>query len=55
MGARGEMVTKVNTCLYIDKGVLENAKRLGLNISKVSENALVEAIGLLFYFLYSLF
>jgi hypothetical protein len=39
------MVTKVNACIYLDKEVLENAKRVGLNISKVSENALIEAIG----------
>jgi integrase/recombinase XerD len=38
------MVTKVNTCIYLDKEVLENAKRFGLNISRVSENALIEAI-----------
>ena len=38
------MGKKVSTCLYIDKGVLETAKKLGLNLSKVSENALVEAI-----------
>jgi hypothetical protein len=44
MGACGKMGNKVSTCLYIDKGVLENAKRFGLNISKVSENALIEAI-----------
>ena len=39
------MGSKVSTCLYIDKGVLEAARRVGLNISKVSENALVEAVG----------
>jgi post-segregation antitoxin (ccd killing protein) len=38
------MVTKVNACLYIDRKVLEAAKQMGLNVSKVSENALVEAI-----------
>ena len=36
---------KVSACLYIGRGVLETAKRLGLNVSRVSENALVEAIG----------
>ena len=36
---------KVSTCLYIGRDVLETAKRLGLNVSRVSENALVEAIG----------
>ena len=34
-----------STCLYIGRDVLETAKRLGLNVSRVSENALVEAIG----------
>ena len=38
------MNRKVSTCLYIDGGVLETAKETGLNISKVSENALKEAI-----------
>jgi post-segregation antitoxin (ccd killing protein) len=38
------MGNKVSTCLYIDRKILENAKRLGLNVSRVSENALVEAI-----------
>jgi len=47
MGANGKMGNKVSTCLYINKKVLENAKQAGLNVSKVSENALVEAIGLL--------
>jgi hypothetical protein len=39
------MDCKVSTCLYIDSGVLETARRVGLNVSRVSENALVEAIG----------
>ena len=39
------MVTKVNTCIYLDREVLETAKEIGLNVSKVSENALIEAIG----------
>ncbi|UCE15788.1 MAG: type II toxin-antitoxin system CcdA family antitoxin [Candidatus Bathyarchaeota archaeon] len=39
------MATKVNTCIYLDRKVLETAKRVGLNVSRVSENALVEAIG----------
>ncbi|TET26564.1 MAG: hypothetical protein E3J73_04365 [Candidatus Bathyarchaeum sp.] len=39
------MMKKVNTCLYIDKQVLETARKVGLNLSRVSENALVEAIG----------
>ncbi len=36
---------RVSTCLYIDKEVLRTAKDLGLNVSRVSENALAEAIG----------
>jgi hypothetical protein len=36
---------KISTCLYISKEVLGTAKRLGLNLSRVSENALTEAIG----------
>jgi post-segregation antitoxin (ccd killing protein) len=36
---------KVSACLYIGRDVLETAKRLGLNVSRVSENALIEAIG----------
>jgi post-segregation antitoxin (ccd killing protein) len=39
------MGNKVSTCLYIDRKILETAKRVGLNVSRVSENALVEAIG----------
>jgi hypothetical protein len=35
---------KVSACLYIGKDVLKTAKDLGLNVSRVSENALVEAI-----------
>jgi hypothetical protein len=35
---------KVSTCLYIDRGILETARQMGLNISKVSENALIQAI-----------
>ena len=44
MGARGIMGSKVSTCLYINKKVLETAKKVGLNVSKISENALIEAI-----------
>jgi post-segregation antitoxin (ccd killing protein) len=36
---------KVSACLYIGRDVLKTAKRLGLNVSRVSENALIEAIG----------
>ena len=45
MGANGKMRNRKSTCLYIDRKILENAKRVGLNVSRVSENALVEAIG----------
>ncbi len=38
------MVKKKSTCLYLDGEVVETAKGMGLNISKVSENALQEAI-----------
>jgi len=41
------MATKVNACIYFDRKVLENKKRVGLNISSISENALKEAIELL--------
>jgi len=33
-----------SVCLYIGEDILEIAKRIGLNASKVSENALEEAI-----------
>ena len=39
------MRSRKSTCLYIDRKILENAKRVGLNVSRVSENALIEAIG----------
>ncbi len=35
---------KISACLYIGREVLETAKKMGLNLSRVSENALVEAI-----------
>jgi post-segregation antitoxin (ccd killing protein) len=44
MVACEKMGSKVSTCLYIDRRVLETAKRVGLNISKVAENALIGAI-----------
>jgi len=44
VGASDYTAKKVNACLYIDKQVLETAKQAGLNISKVSENALIGAI-----------
>ena|GEM_PF-5520246 len=39
------MGNKVSACFYINKEILETAKQVGLNLSRVSENALVEAIG----------
>jgi len=36
--------SKVSACLYIGREVLKTANDLGLNLSRVSENALVEAI-----------
>ena len=44
MGASEKMRNRKSTCLYLDSGVVETARRLGLNISRVSENALVAAI-----------
>jgi hypothetical protein len=35
---------KTSTCLYIDRKVLQIAKQVGLNVSKVAENGLIEAI-----------
>ena len=43
-GDMWKMGNRVSTCLYIDRGVIEAAKRMGLNVSKVSENALKSAI-----------
>ena len=36
---------KVSACLYINRELLETAKKMGLNLSRVSENALAEAVG----------
>ena len=44
MEVHGAVGSKVSTCLYIDKGVLETARHVGLNVSKVAENSLIEAI-----------
>jgi hypothetical protein len=41
----GVMRNKTSTCLYIDRKVLETARQAGLNVSKVAENGLIEAIG----------
>ena len=38
------MGKKKSTCLYLDTEVVETAKQIGLNVSKVSENALIGAI-----------
>jgi post-segregation antitoxin (ccd killing protein) len=40
----GQMSNKVATCLYMNKEVVETARKIGLNLSKVSENALIESI-----------
>ena len=45
MGAYGKMGNRRSVCLYIDRGVLETAREMGLNLSRVSENALREAVG----------
>ena len=39
------MSRKISTCLYIEQEVLETAHNVGLNVSRVAENALIEAIG----------
>ena len=39
------MGNRISACLYIDREILETAKKVGLNVSRVSENALAEAIG----------
>ena len=44
MGARGKMGNRKSTCLYLDKEIVETARKVGLNVSRVSENALKEAI-----------
>jgi hypothetical protein len=38
------MTEKVRTTLYIDKEVIMKAKKLGLNLSVVCENSLIQAI-----------
>ena len=43
-GDMWDMGSRKSTCLYISKEVLETAKQIGLNVSKVSENALIKAI-----------
>ena len=44
MGASEKMGMRKSTCLYLDAEVVETARRIGLNVSRVSENALMEAI-----------
>ena len=34
-----------STCLYLNQEVVETARKVGLNLSRVSENVLFEAIG----------
>jgi hypothetical protein len=41
------MRSRKSTCLYLDVKVVETARQVGLNISRVSENALKEAVDLL--------
>ena len=38
------MSKKKKLTLYVDATIIDEAKELGLNISKISENALKEAI-----------
>ena len=38
------MTDKVRTTLFIDKDVIVKAKKLGLNLSVVCENSLIQAI-----------
>ncbi|MES0326403.1 MAG: type II toxin-antitoxin system CcdA family antitoxin [Candidatus Bathyarchaeia archaeon] len=38
------MTAKVRTTLFIDKDVVVKAKKLGLNLSVVCENSLIQAI-----------
>ncbi|NIW95338.1 MAG: hypothetical protein GWN20_21385 [Phycisphaerae bacterium] len=38
------MGSRKSTCLYLDQDVVETARQAGLNLSKVSENALIRAI-----------
>ena len=44
MGASDKMSGRKSTCLYLSQEVVETARKVGLNLSKISENALVEAI-----------
>lgn len=44
MDASDTMSRKKSTCLYLEAEVVGTARRLGLNLSKISENALVQAI-----------
>jgi hypothetical protein len=37
MEVHGVMGSKVSTCLYIDRGVLEAARRVGLNVPEKKE------------------
>ena len=38
------MGEKTSACLYINRKVLQMAKQAGLNVSKVAENGLIEAV-----------
>ena len=35
---------KISACVYINKDILQAVHRIGLNVSKVAENGLVDAI-----------
>ena len=43
-GCMWETGNRKSTCLYLETEVVETARHVGLNMSKVSENALSEAI-----------
>jgi len=44
------IVVKKNVMIRIDTELAEKAKKLGLNISKVCENALIQAVKAIFFF-----
>ncbi len=44
MKSSGYIGKKKSTCLYLDKKIVGTAREMGMNFSKVSENALKEAI-----------
>jgi hypothetical protein len=44
MEASGVVGNRKSTCLYLNQEVVETARKVGLNLSKVSENALIATI-----------